>query len=269
MAGQQNLRHTDIKQIWTMFDKSDSLSARFPLDIDVIIKKGEGFSLRKNDASTTVGILRGKDFGLPHDLLVKRFNYRGFFDFLIHKLFNNRAKRLWNISLKLYEKGLPVPKPLTYTHPTFKQRDAFYVSSVIEYADKLSTLYREGIVIKDRDLLQKLAQTIAEWHLQGAVHGDLKWPNILVQKRDGSYGFFLIDLDQSRLYAVPCIKGIKKDLKRFYRFGLEIGAEQWVEAEFFPEYIKCIPDAIKPGIDFADIRNKALKDWIRKGSKRL
>jgi Lipopolysaccharide kinase (Kdo/WaaP) family len=240
-----------------------------PENLDVIIDKGISFTLKKHDVSTTVGVIRGADFGLPRDLLLKRFNYRGFFDFLIHAIFNGRAKRLWNKNILLYRKGLPVPEPLTYIESSLKNKNAFFISSFIDNAESLSGLYRKGVVPNNKELVSRLAETIALWHISGAVHGDLKWPNILVQKNPGTYVCFLIDLDQARMFSSPYIKGIEKDLERFYRFGLQLGAEQWVEAEFFPEYISFIPDKIMQRINLDSVKNNATKEWIRKGRKRL
>ncbi len=47
-----------------------------------------------------------------------------------------------------------------------------------------------------------------------------------------------------------------------------MGAETWVESEFFPAYIAFIPDEIKTKIDLTSIKNAALKEWINKGSKK-
>jgi hypothetical protein len=252
-----------------MFTAVQTGNFTLPENLDVVIDKGISFTLMKHDVSTTVGVIKGADFGLPRDLLLKRFNYRGFFDFLIHAIFNGRAKRLWGKNLLLYRKGLPVPEPLTYIESSLKRKNAFFISYVIDNAESLSGLYRKGVVPNNKELVRQLAETIARWHLSGAVHGDLKWPNILVQKKPGTYGCFLIDLDQARMFSSPYIKGIEKDLERFYRFGLQLGAEQWIEAEFFPEYISFITDKIKLRIDLDSVKNNATKEWIRKGRKRL
>ena len=84
-----------------MFTAVQTGNFTLPEDLDVIIDKGTFFTLKKHDVSTTVGFIKGADFGLPRDLLLKRFNFRVFFDFLMHAIFNGRAKRLWNKNLLL------------------------------------------------------------------------------------------------------------------------------------------------------------------------
>jgi len=244
-------------------------SFSIPGDLDEIIDKRASFILKKHDASTTVGIIAAGDFGLPRSLLLKRFNYRGLFDFMIHRIFIGRAKRLWDTNMELYRKGLPVPEPITYVESSLKKKNAFFVSSVISDADSLSAFYRKGTLPGNRELGRKLAETVSQWHLAGAVHGDLKWPNILIQNNAGTYRCFFIDLDQARIYSRPCIKGIIRDIERFYRFALQLGAEQWVETEFLPEYLSFFPVAMKNNMDLAGIRNRALKEWTKKGRKKL
>jgi tRNA A-37 threonylcarbamoyl transferase component Bud32 len=116
--------------------------------------------------------------------------------------------------------------------------------------------------------VHELAGTLVRWHLAGAVHGDLKWPNILLQKGSGGHKFLFIDLDQTKIYPSPSLKGITRDLKRFYRFGLELGAEGWVEKDFFPEYLNIIPETLKHEIDLSSIKKASFEEWARKGKKR-
>jgi tRNA A-37 threonylcarbamoyl transferase component Bud32 len=240
-----------------------------PDQLNAFIDNSTSFVLKKHDGLTTAGIIKGDEFSMPHDMFIKRFNCRGFFDFLIHQFSNDRARRLWKRSRRLYKGGLPVPEPLAYIRSSFKKRNAFYLSRVVENAESLWSVYKKGIFQKNHALVQLLARTIAEWHMKGAVHGDLKWPNILVQKGPNGCVFVLIDLDHSRLYPVPSLKGISKDLKRFYRFAVEIGAEQWAESAFLPAYSACLPEEVRIKIDLQDIKKKAMQDWIKRGSKKL
>jgi tRNA A-37 threonylcarbamoyl transferase component Bud32 len=237
--------------------------------LDAVIEEKKSFVLKKHDGLTTAGIVRGNEFGISHDIFVKRFHYRGFFDFLIHQFVNDRAKRLWERSLSLYKMGLPVPEPLAYIKSSFRKRNAFYLSRVVENAESLWSAYKKGVFHENHTLVQLLARTLAEWHLKGAVHGDLKWPNILVQKEQDGYAYVFIDLDHSRICPVPSLKGISTDLKRFYRFAIQIGAEQWAESVLFPAYSACLPDKIRMRIDLPDIMRKAMQDWIQKGRNKL
>ncbi|HJX01832.1 MAG TPA: lipopolysaccharide kinase InaA family protein [Candidatus Humimicrobiaceae bacterium] len=238
-----------------------------PDDLDSIIDGGKSFSLKKNDSSTTVGIMSGSIFGLSHDLLVKRFNYKGFFDFLFKTIFGSKARFLWDINLRLYRKGLPVPMPIAYADLSFKQKNSFYFSSVIDNSDNLGNIYKKGLFSESGELAKVLGETIAKWHLSGVVHGDLKWSNILLRKSADGYRFFLIDLDRSRIYPRPFIKGIIKDLVRFYRYGIELRADEWVDSEFLPAYMAIIPDEIKAKFDLTFIKERAWKDWYKKGQR--
>jgi len=244
-------------------------AVQLPDYLDAVVDNSTSFLLKKDDGLTTAGIIKGDELGMPHDIFVKRFNYRGFIDFLIHQFSNDRAQRLWQRSRSLYDNGFPVPEPIISLRASFSKRNSFYLSRVVENAESLWSIYKKGTFQENHALVQLLARTIAEWHLRGAVHGDLKWPNILAQRGPDGYAFVLIDLDHARLCPAASLKGISKDLSRFYRFALEIGAEQWAESSFIPAYGECLPDDIKMRIDFPDIKRKAMQDWIRKGRRKL
>ncbi len=236
-------------------------------NLNAVINDNNLFLPKKYSSTIAVGVLKGKVVGLPHDLWLKRFNEKGFFDFLLKRLFWSRAERLFLVSQRLYEKGLPIPMPVAFIKPSFRIRHAFFLSLLIEDSENLLHAYKKGLF--DKNVARQLAEALSEWHMAGAVHGDLKWSNILMQKNNGELKFFFVDLDQAKLYSRPKIKGIIKDLVRFYRGGLELGAEEWVDSKFFPQYIAHIPSEIKVDIDLRYIKERALKDWKRKGQKRF
>ena len=237
--------------------------------LDDLMQDTGVFTLKKHDTSTTAGIMDGRVFGLSEPVWVKRFNYRGPLKFTVKKIFGSRARRLFTVSRLLSEKGLPVPQPLYYIEPSFKEKNAFYVCSVIGDAENLYELFTQGVLQGNRELLFALAHTMASWHLAGAVHGDMKWPNILVRKGKEGYTFFFVDLDQAKLYHSPFVKGIEKDLKRFFRFGIEVSSEGLVENDFFPEYIKKLPGLLQQKIDLRRVREQAYRIWQQKGQKRI
>lgn len=248
---------------------SSDLKTLSPDKLDVFINGCDSFLRIKHDTSTTVGIIKGDLLGQPFDLLVKRFNYRGFPDLLLRGIAGSRARRLWRISHKLYEKGLPVPRPLACIESFPLQKTSFYLSASIDRADNLANLYLKNSFLRPEEIAQQLSLMIANWHLNGAVHGDLKWSNILVKENGSTYTFFLVDLDQSKLYHRPSLKGIRRDLRRFYRYALELGAESWADNAFIPAYRSALPDKINSSIDIERIKNEARKEWEEKGQRRL
>ena len=61
----------------------------------------------------------------------------------------------------------------------------------------------------------------------------------------GHTGAFSSTWIRQGIYSRPGIKGIRRDIERFYRFALQLGAEQWVETEFLPEYVSFFPVAMR------------------------
>jgi len=244
-------------------------SLTIPYNLNAYMSDTTLFSVKKHDVSTTVGIMSGKVFGISNALWVKRFNYRGPGHFIAKWLFGSRAKRLYQISSQLYRKGLPVPEPVLFIEPSLREKNAFFISSVISDSHSLGEMYKKGLLAKNQPLVHCLSETLVQWHMSGAVHGDLKWPNILVREGDGGYHVYFVDLDQTVLHKKPSHQGIMKDLQRFYRFGLELGAEEWVSSDFFPKYTSSLPDNVQKKLNEEEIKTRAYEEWDRKGRKRF
>lgn len=226
------------------------------------------FIVKKNDKTTMVGMLKGEVLGLRTDLWIKRFNYTNFYKYIVKLIFGSRAVRLYRKSLDLYKRGFPVPEPIGYIELSIRNKNSYFISTIVEDVKTLSELFREGELVKNKDVIKNLAYVLAEWHLKGVVHNDLKWPNILVSNSKGSYKIYLVDLDQTRIYERPDLKGIINDLLRFYRFALQIGVDEGIKKEFFNNYIRHMPTGIKKYFDYNVITGNAYKEWIKKGSKR-
>ena len=244
-------------------------TALSPETLNSIIQNPALFTLKKGDRrKTVVGVVNGPALGIPGKIFLKRSNYKNFPDFLYKKLLGSRARRLWKVSRALREKGLPVPEPIAYIEPTFKCREAFFISSAVEDSDNLALLFRTGQVHEPEEMGREVASLLSRWHMAGAVHGDMKWHNILVKNLAGERKYFLVDLDQAKVYERPRIKGIMKDLARFYRSGLEMDARDWVETDFLPLYIGMIDPKIRSRLNLNAVRKKALKMWDEKRSKK-
>ena len=116
------------------------------------------------------------------------------------------------------------------------------------------------------EVIDKIVIAASKMHINGIVHGDFKWVNILITRDKEVY---FIDLDQLKCYETPFIKGIYKDLTRFHRFALEMEAEDLSVKHFFPKYLMNMPAAVTSRINLNKIYNDAKKDWIQKGCRKL
>lgn len=240
-----------------------------PQEIVRIAEDRRCFSLIKRDDRATSGIIRGDACGLPRDLWVKWFHDRGWRDFLVRLFAGDRAKRLWKAHLLFHGAGLPVPRPIAFHGSSFSRRDAFFLANSLEGAVNLGEAFRSGTLKDLKGIARRLGDDIARWHLSGAVHGDLKWSNILLSGSGEYLRIYFIDLDQARLYRRPRISGMMKDLSRFYRYGLEMGAEDWVASRVLPAYLEALPGALRARLCLSSIRQRACRDWEKRGKRRL
>lgn len=237
-------------------------------DVQKYIIDSRYFIIKKNDRNTTAGILKGKEVGLRCDLWIKRFNYTNYLKYIAKLFFGSRAIRLYKKNLDLYKRGLPVPEPIGYIELSLKEKNSYFISSVLKDVKTLSEFYRVDKFARNREIVKSIASALADWHLKGTVHGDLKWQNILVNSDQNGYKVYFVDLDQVRIYSKPDIKGIMKDIVRFYRFSFEIGVDEWVKKEFFDSYIEIVYSKVKGHLNYDDITNRAYREWIEKGSKK-
>jgi tRNA A-37 threonylcarbamoyl transferase component Bud32 len=233
-------------------------------NMDRILGDGECFKLIKEDRTATIGVVKGGKAGLPFDLAVKRFDHKGLMHRLRSRVAGSRAGRLFKINLQFFKMALNVPEPVGFLEAR-DMRHAFYISRYIVGSANLAAMYKEGVHGEAGLPAPELAEALAEWHTAGAVHGDLKWSNILVQNNGTGKKFFFIDLDRARLFKKPSRKGIIKDLVRFYRYGFELGTVGWIDSEFFPLYMSFLPDEIRGKIELGEVRRRAERDFIRKG----
>ena len=194
-----------------VFDRSFCQEAE-PLDfieqIDALMDKGQ---ILKNGNTCCVSRFTwdGKD------VVVKRYNHKGFVHSLRHTIKSSRARRGWLYAHRLGMLDISTPKPLAY----IEQRKGFLI-----WKSYLATQYIEGQklydFLKDDNVTQEQRSTttqqvknmldkLAKYRI---THGDLKHSNILVTKT----GPVLTDLDGMKVHRWHwmCKARQAKDLER-------------------------------------------------------
>lgn len=234
----------------------------------VSIEDLKGFHLVKDDCSTTVGYVEVGAAALPFDLFIKRFNCKGRLRAVVRGLFlRPRAETNYLVNRRFLSRGIRVPLPIGFIEMP-AGGDGFYLSKCISDAMNLGVVFKTSEFGYDPGVLAStLGETLARWHAEGVVHGDLKWSNILMRRTGSGPEYFLVDMDRAALHARPAIKGIKRDLVRFVRYGMEVEAGQWVEKDFLPVYMESLPASVRSGLDFQEILRSAEGEFQRKSLK--
>jgi tRNA A-37 threonylcarbamoyl transferase component Bud32 len=228
-------------------------------DIEELVSDEARFNVVKEDVRTRVGHISLKYEGTSLDVMVKCFKYKGVFNTAARRVagMGSRARSLYDISSKLFEAGLNVPEPIGFKESK-QDRNSYYVSLRIADSENLAVLYKDGLD-KPKDVAKALASALGKWHLAGALHGDLKWSNILILTLPQGMDVLFVDIDQSRILASMDAKGMAKDMERFYRYAIELKALEWTEELFLPVYEKKLGEELFAELDIEAVKQKARK----------
>lgn len=177
--------------------------------IDTLMDKGR---ILKNDDTCYVSRLTWNS----KDVVVKRYNHKGFIHSLRHTIKRSRARRNWLHGHRLGMLNIATPRPLAY----IEQRRGLLV-----WQSYLVTEYVKGRELKDflrddktsekkRSIVSgQVAELLDSLSDHKITHGDLKHSNILITES----GPVLTDLDAMRVHRWDWIYKIRKakDLSRF------------------------------------------------------
>jgi RIO-like serine/threonine protein kinase len=132
------------------------------------------------------------------DIVIKRYNYKGFFHSIRNTIKGSRARRGWLFGHLLEMLNVPTPKPLGY----IEARNGLLVVRsyiVMEFVDgtKLEQfLQGEGVSEQKRSQIkQQIIELLDRLAFYKVTHGDLKHTNILIN----GGRLVLTDLDSMRL----------------------------------------------------------------------
>jgi tRNA A-37 threonylcarbamoyl transferase component Bud32 len=197
-----------------MFDKAfcqETKSLGFIEELDKLMDEGQ---ILKNGNTCYVSrlMLNGQD------VVVKRYNHKGFIHSLRHTIKKSRARRGWLQGHRLGMLNIATPKPLAYIEQ-LKEKLIWKSYLVTEYVDgqKLYDFLQNSNVTKEQhsmiiQQIKGLLDKMGEYHI---THGDLKHTNILVTDN----GPVLTDLDGMKAHKLNWTykSGRAKDLQRFMK----------------------------------------------------
>ncbi|MBC8468776.1 MAG: protein kinase [Planctomycetes bacterium] len=198
-----------------MFDKvfsPETKSLGFIEELDKLMDEGQ---ILKNGNTCYVCrlMLNGRD------VVVKRYNHKGFIHSLRHTIKKSRAQRGWLQGHRLGMLNIATPKPLAYIE-VLKKKLIWKSYLVTEYVDgqKLYDFLQDSNVTKEQhsmiiQQIKGLLDKMGEYHI---THGDLKHTNILVTDN----GPVLTDLDGMKAHKLSWTykSGRAKDLQRFIKY---------------------------------------------------
>ena len=155
------------------------------------------------------------------ELVVKRYNIKGFFHGLRRAFMVTRAMHSWRNAHQLLKMGISTSRPVALFEKRFGpfRSESYFISEYLEGPDVL-------VFFKTADHYQKIAiaRRVAEIFrkLKSAKisHGDMKGTNIVIHRQEPA----LIDLDAMRVHisAGRFDAAHRKDIKRFFKNWVDI-----------------------------------------------
>lgn len=132
------------------------------------------------------------------------------------RLEGTRAWTEWSLLAELFEKGLPVPRPVA---ASVQRRWGFYSADLVTVripgARPLADCLGEAPVTED--LWRRIGACIARFHRHGVYHADLNAKNIML---DGQGQVYLLDFDRGCIrspgrWAEGNLSRLKRSLEKF------------------------------------------------------
>lgn len=123
-----------------------------------------------------------------------------------------RAWREWRLLQRLWERGLPVPRPVAarvVRHGFFYRADI--ITERLADARSLATVLSETVLGEDR--WKAIGACIRRFHDAGVCHADLNAHNVLLTPAGG---IFLVDFDKGRLGTIAT-SSRRRNVVRLYR----------------------------------------------------
>jgi len=174
----------------------------------------EGEYVVKGDRNTIKKmVIDGEEFS------IKRFKTPGFFQSLVYRfLRKSKSRRSYEYAQKLLDSNIKTPFPVAYSETFgFGLKQSFYVSRHLDYDFDFRTLNHNPEWPNRNEILKQFASFTFQLHENGINFLDHSPGNTLIKDRgDGTYDFYLIDLNRMRFETMD----LRKRMKNFRRMWL-------------------------------------------------
>ena len=113
----------------------------------------------------------------------------------------SQARNAWGAARRLLAAGVPVPRPLAFVERglSLSPRESALVTEDVPDSQNLRELLDRPDLPSRRRVIALTAECVAQFHLAGYYHGDLKIKSILVQNPySPSPKLWMLDLEQAR-----------------------------------------------------------------------
>ena len=176
-------------------------------------RMSEGQILKRGDTCYVSRVIwNGKD------IVIKRYNHKGFIHSVRHTIKKSRALRGWLHGHVLGMLKIPAPKPLAYVEQLRRVLvwQSYLVTEYVE-GHKLYDFLRDGTVGEGErsKIIEQIAELFERLGKHRITHGDLKHTNILIS----GHRAVLTDLDGMKVHRFNWTHRIwrAKDVARFLR----------------------------------------------------
>ena len=145
------------------------------------------------------------------ETVVKSFKTPNFLQAIIYKFFRkSKARRSYEYSFLLNQKGIKTPEPLGYIEvfDNLRLRQSYYISRKLEFDFALDSVISKRV--KEFEIILKLfIKFTYSIHKKNIMHLDYVVGNICIKKVDKGYEFFLVDLNRLYNGAISTKKGVQ------------------------------------------------------------
>ncbi len=162
-----------------------------------------------------------KSFDLKGEKInIKSFRIPNAFNSLVYKYFRkSKAKRSFEYAERLINSAIQTPFPIAYIekHTVFGLKESYYISKHIDYDFDFRVLIHQPKFFEREKILQQFTDFTFKLHESNVNFLDHSPGNtLIVKKEEGTYDFYLIDLNRMRFESM----GFEKRMENFRRLWI-------------------------------------------------